>query len=117
MSAGTQWPRRGEIWWAFTPGQPDDPHQPRPVLVLSVDARNRATDDLIVIPIFSTGRLGPTRVPIAAGIGGVAHDSVLFCEEITTIDRDYLDMGPLGSRVPESLLAQVLLAVHHALVP
>jgi len=117
VSAGTRAPRRGEIWWAFTPGQPDDPHQPRPVLVLSVDARNHATDDLIVIPIFSSGRLGPTRVPIAAGIGGLAHDSVLFCEEITTIDRDYLDTGPLGPLVPESLLAQVLLAVHHALVP
>lgn len=117
MSAGARWPRRGEIWRAFTPGQPDDPHQSRPVLVFSVDARNRATDDLIVIPIFSTGRLGPTRVPIAAGIGGVAHDSILFCEEITTIDRDYLDAGPLGPRVPESMVAQVLLAVHHALIP
>jgi mRNA-degrading endonuclease toxin of MazEF toxin-antitoxin module len=117
VSAGTRAPRRGEIWWAFTPGQPDDPHQPWPVLVLSVDARNRATDDLIVIPLFSTGRLGPTRVPIAAGIGGVAHDSVLFCEEITTIDRDFLGPGPLGPVVPESLLAQVVLGVHHALVP
>ena len=72
MSAGPRWPRRGEIWRAFTPGQPDDLHQPCPVLVLSVDARNRVTDDLIVIPIFSTGRLGPTRVPIAARIGGGA---------------------------------------------
>jgi hypothetical protein len=47
----------------------------------------------------------------------VERDSVLFCEEITTIDRDYLDTGPLGPVVPESLLAQILLAVHHALVP
>jgi len=64
------------------------------VLVLSVDAHNRSTDNLIVIPLFSSGRLGPTRVPIAAGIRDVAHASVLFCEETTTIDRDYLDTGP-----------------------
>lgn len=111
------WPRRGEIWRAYTPVQPDDPHQSRPVLVISVDTRNRLTDDLIVIPIFSAGRLGPTRVPIAGGVGGLAHDSVLFCEAITTIDRDYLAAGPLGPAVPESLLDQVLLGVHNALVP
>ena len=111
------WPRRGEIWRAFTPGQPDDPHQPRPVLVISVDTRNRLTDDLIVVPIFSRGRLGLTRVPIPGGTGGLEHDSVRFCEEITTIDRDYLAEGPLGPPVPDTLLDQVLLAVHNALVP
>lgn len=117
MSSGAHWPRRGEIWWAFIPGQPDDPHQPRPVLIVSVDARNRSTDEAIVIPIFSAGRLGPTRIPIARGTGGLARDSVLFCEEITTIDHDYLDAGPLGPPVPDSLLDQVLLGVHNALVP
>lgn len=117
MRSEAGWPRRGEIWRAFTPGQPDDPHQPRPVLVISVDTRNRLTDDLIVIPIFSRGRLGPTRVPIDGGTGGLEHDSVLFCEEITTIDRDYLAAGPLGPPVPDTLLDQVLLAVHNALVP
>ena len=42
----------------YIPGQPDDPHQPRPALVISEDVRNRLTDDVIVVPIFSTGRLG-----------------------------------------------------------
>lgn len=117
MSAGARWPRRGELWRAYTPGRPDHPHQPRPVLVISVDTRNRLADDLVVIPIFSQGRLGPTRVPIAAGVGGLDHDSVLFCEEITTIDRDFLGAGPLGPPVPETLMDLVLLAIHHALVP
>lgn len=112
-----RWPRHGEIWRAYTPGQPDDPHQPRPVLIVSVNTRNRLTDDVIVVPIFSQGRLGPTRVPIAAGIGGLAHDSVLFCEEITTLDRDYLEAGPLGPPVTEELLDLVLLGIHNALVP
>ena len=108
-------PRRGEIWLVHTPGQPDDPHQPRPALVVSEDIRNRLTDDLVVVPIFSAGRLGPTRVPIAAGTGGIAHDSVLFCEEITTIDRDFLPAGPLGPLVTDSLLRQAPRAMRRAL--
>jgi hypothetical protein len=48
-------------------------------------------------------------------MGGVPHDSVLFCEEITTMHRDFLSDGPLGSPVPEELLEQVLRAVRRAL--
>ena len=117
MTSTERWPRRGELWWASTPGQPDDPHQPRPVLVVSVDTRNRLTDDLIVVPIFSTGRLGPTRVPIAAGSGGLPQDSVIFCEEVTTIDRDYLVAGPLGPPVPAVLLDRVIEGIGNAIVP
>jgi mRNA interferase MazF len=104
-------PRRGQIWYAYTPGQPDDHHQPRPTLVISEDIRNRRTDDVIVVPIFSGGRLGPTRVPIAAGVGGLAHDSVLFCEELAAIDRDFLRDGPFGPPVPPALLARVVAAI------
>jgi mRNA-degrading endonuclease toxin of MazEF toxin-antitoxin module len=108
-------PLRGEIWLAYTPGQPTDPHQPRPVLVISADVRNRNRDDVVVIPIFSRGRLGPTRVPLTAGSGGIDHDSVLFCEEITTIDRDFLADGPLGEPVPERILDHILRAVRRGL--
>ena len=104
-------PIRGDIWYAYTPGQPDDPHQPRPVLVISEDIRNRRADDLIVVPIFSGGRHGPTRVPIAAGMGGLTRNSMLFCEELATIDRDFLHDGPLGPSVPADLLEQVVAAI------
>lgn len=108
-------PRRGEIWSVYTPGQPRDPHQPRPALVISEDVRNRRADDVIVIPIFSTGRLGPTRVPIAAGVGGLRHASILFCEEVTTIHRDFLHRGPFGGQAPDPLMQAVLRAVRRAL--
>ena len=104
-------PRRGDIWYAYTPGQPDDSHQPRPALVISEDIRNRRADDLIIVPIFSAGRSGPTRVPIAAGIGGLRHASVLFREELATIDRDFLRDGPLGPAVPAALLERVVAAI------
>ena len=98
----------------YTPGQPDDPHQPRPALVVSEDVRNRLRDDLIVIPLFSRGTLGPTRVPVPARAGGLRTPGVLFCEEITTIDRDFLYRGPLGPRLPRLVLEAVMRAVRRA---
>lgn len=93
----------------------DDPHQPRPVLVVSTDARNRHADDAIVVPAFSGGVVGPTRVPIDAGVGGLSRASVLFCEEITTIDHDFFADGPLGAGVPEQILERVTRSVRRAL--
>jgi len=108
-------PRRGEVWLAYTPGQPTDPHQPRFVLVVSADVRNRARDHVMVVPIFSTGNLGPTRLVIPAEGTGLRYDSVLFCEELTTLDKGFLEEdGPRG-RVPAPLLEQVVLAVRRAL--
>ena len=94
---------------------PDDPHQPRPALVISENVRNRLRDDLIIVPLFSIGRLGPTRVPLRTGSGGLRNDSVEFCEEITTIDRDFLVRGPLGSPVSFGLLDAIVRAVRRAL--
>lgn len=107
--------RRGEVWLAFTPGQPNDPHQPRLALVVSEEIRNRRRDDVIVVPIFTRGRLGPTRIRLAAGIGGIAHDSVLFCEELTTLHEGFLSCGPLGGLVPRPLLERVVRAIRRAL--
>jgi len=99
----------------YTPGQPDDPHQPRPALVVSDDVRNRLRDDLIVVPLFSTGKSGPTRIALPSGAGGLRRPGLLFCEEITTIDRDFLWRGPLGPPVARPLLDAVVRAVRRAL--
>lgn len=107
--------RQGEIWMVMIPGQPHDPHQPRPALVVSENIRNRHTDDVIVVPLFSRGRLGPTRVPLSAGAGGIPHTSVLFCEELTTLDRSFLERGPLGPLVSDAILDHVRRAVRRAL--
>ena len=108
-------PHRGEIWYVYTPGQPDDPHQPRPALVVSEDVRNRIRDDLIVVPTFSRGRSGPTRVSVQAGTRGAPADGVLFCEEITTIDRDFLANGPIGPPLPRHRMDEVVRAIRRAI--
>jgi mRNA-degrading endonuclease toxin of MazEF toxin-antitoxin module len=107
-------PRRGEVWLAYTPGQPTDPHQPRFVLVVSADVRNRARDHVLVVPIFSTGNLGPTRLVIPSEGSGLRYDGVRFCEELTTIDKVFLEEGPRG-RVSQNLLDQFVIAVRRAL--
>ena len=108
-------PGRGEIWSVRIPGQPDDPHQPRPALVVSADVRNRLADDLMVVPIFSQGAEGPTHVPLARGAGGIKKDSVLFCEELMTLDRDFLSRGPWGDPVGVDVIDAVVRAVRRAL--
>jgi mRNA-degrading endonuclease toxin of MazEF toxin-antitoxin module len=109
-------PRRGEVWLANTPGQARAEHHPRFVLVVSADALNRNRDHVLVVPIFSTGSLGPTRWVIPAYGTGLRHDGVLFCEEVTTIDKPLFEpeVGPRG-RVDAALLDKVVLAVRHAL--
>lgn len=97
------------------PGQPDDPHQPRPALVVSSDVRNRIADDVMVVPIFSRGAAGPTHVQIERGTGGLKRDGVLFCEELTTLDREFLSRGPWGPTVPSDVLNAVVRAVRRAL--
>lgn len=98
----------------FTPGQPDDPHPPRPAVVVSEDVRNRMRDDLIVVPVFSEGQLGPTRVVLPGRSSGLRHNSVIFCEEITTIDRDFLARGPVGSLSPK-LMDTIVRSVRRAI--
>lgn len=110
-----QRPRRGEIWFVHTPGRPDDPHQPRPALVVSADIRNAVRDHSILVPIFSSGRSGPTRVALPAGIGGIDHDSVLFCDEITTLHHQLMGDRPLGPPVPGRVLKEVMKAIRRAL--
>jgi len=100
---------------AYMPGQPDDPDKPRPALVISEDVRNRLTDDVIVVPLFSAARPGPTRVSLASGAGGLRRPGVLLCEEIRTVDRDFLHRGPLGPRLSDPVLKAVIRAVRRAL--
>lgn len=82
---------------------------------MSENVRNRVTDDVIVVPIFSEGAAGPTRVALQRGVGGIRRDSMLFCEEITTLDRDFLARGPWGRTVDPEILSAVLRAVRRAL--
>ena len=83
--------------------------------MVSTDARNWNTDDAIVVPMFSDGPLGPTRVALDVGVGGLPHASVAFCDEVTTIDHEFFEDGPFGPRVAEDLMARVVRSIRRAL--
>lgn len=55
------------------------------------------------------------RVSLSAAAGGLRHPGVLFCEEIATIDRDFLSRGPLGPPLSSQVLNAVVRAVRRAL--
>ena len=70
---------------------------------------------MTAVPIFSAGRTGPTHVILSPEVGGIPHDGVLFCEELTTIIEDFLADGLAGRPVPDPLLQQVVRAIRRAI--
>jgi len=84
-------------------------------MVISTDVRNRLADDVTVIPIFSRGSIGPTHIQLAAGQGGLKRASVLFCEEVTTIERRFVARGPWGGQVEDDVLRAIVRAVRRAI--
>jgi len=80
------------------------------VLIVSADALNRNRDHVMVVPIFSTGNLGPTRLVIPADGTGLRQDGVLFCEELTyhLLYRWFLDMDLVEPGSIANLTASII---------
>ena len=84
---------RGDVYWATLAARSESEQAGRrPVIVVSRDAFNRAPGwrSVIVVPVstsVSQARRGPTAVPLPAGAGGLAQESVALCHQVTTLDR------------------------------
>ena len=98
-------PLRGCLYWVVIPGEPGEKR--RPALVISVDARNRLADDVLVIPASTTLRVAPTHVCLRKGTGGIRMDSVVKCEHITTLPKRLLSESALGGPLSAVLLEEV----------
>ena len=107
------YPERGHIYWINVPGEPGGKR--RPALVVSVDARNRLASDVMVVPASTTLRPSVTHVRLREGQGGVPLDSVLKCEQLTTIPKDRLLEGALGGPVSASVITAVEKAILRAI--
>ena len=53
----------------------------RPVLVVSLDIRNKLANDIIVVPLSTNLRLAPTHVLLQKGEGGLSKPSMAKCEQ------------------------------------
>src|ERR1022692_3130680 len=82
-------PRRGEIWFVKLHVDPPDKGL-RPVLIVSVDARNlhARADTVLAIPLStSIHRDTPTHVLLSAAETGLSADSAARAEDITVIRK------------------------------
>lgn len=109
-------PRRGEVWLlVVNPITPGDPHLPRPVVVISTNARNRAWDSVIVVPL-STGLQMPNQrfhKVLPAGQGGLDRDTHARCDLVSNLEKSCLDLarGPLGPEISDLFMWEIIRGV------
>lgn len=107
-------PRCGEIYLVKIPNQPSDSKE-RPALIVSLDIRNKLAGDVIAVPLSTNLREAPTHVLIPKGAGGLHHDSMAKCEQVTTLDKSFLLKGPFSGRIAEETLQEIHQAILNAL--
>ena len=82
-------PLRGEIW--FTQLHVDPPEKgKRPVLIVSMDGRNRheRADTALVIPLStSIHKISSVNVLLKAGETGLQSDSIALADNITVVPK------------------------------
>jgi mRNA interferase MazF len=85
-------PLRGEIWFVHLPNEPSDKGR-RPVVIVSLDARNRhqRADTVLVVPLTtSIHKDAPTHLLLPAGETGLQSDSAARAEDITVVRKQSL---------------------------
>jgi mRNA interferase MazF len=118
MMANISFPKNGEVWYVDLPNQPNDPQKPRTAIIVSTDGRNRTCGDVVVVPTASAEKfnLHPLyHVQIPAGEGGLLKDSIARCDQITTLDKNFLARGPLGERISLKFSWKIINAVRASL--
>ena len=91
------YPRRGEVCLFAMDKE-------RPGLVVSTEALNRFSRDVCIVPISKAEhRQFSLRPKLKAGQGGLAHDSWVKCDHVTTVEVSAAVFPALGILDRESL--------------
>lgn len=110
-------PQRGEIWYVKVPSDPPD-KDPRPVVVVSIEARNvhdRAST-VLVVPLSTTPAKMASHISLSPGETGLSEPSTLQCESITTVRKESLrEPREKLRRLPEGVIGKVAKGVLIAL--
>jgi mRNA-degrading endonuclease toxin of MazEF toxin-antitoxin module len=96
-------PRRGEVWLVEFP---DDPKS-RPALIVSPDVRNELANSVLAVPVTTNLRPAPTHVLLPAGQGGLVHDSMARCENVSYLHKSRLSRGPLAGGISPALMHEI----------
>jgi mRNA-degrading endonuclease toxin of MazEF toxin-antitoxin module len=102
-----------------------DPRHSRPVLVLTSDARNLdpRSPTVVGVPMTTSLKGGIFRVRIHKGIGGLQETSEVACEQIVQVPKENFipdrhgRVLPIGQRLDDALLEDVLAAVVRVISP
>src|ERR1700680_3394242 len=101
MAAALKPPLRGEIWFVQLPVDPPEKGR-RPVVIVSLDARNRheRADTVLVIPLSTSIHKAdhPTHLFLAAGETGLFEDSIAGGEDIRVVRKPNLAAPRSGLR-------------------
>jgi mRNA-degrading endonuclease toxin of MazEF toxin-antitoxin module len=84
-------PSRGEIWYVKLPTDPTE-KAARPVIIVSLDARNRhpGASTVLVAPLTgSVEKDFDTHIRLSPGETGL-HASSIRCEDITVVKKEFL---------------------------
>jgi mRNA interferase MazF len=96
-------PRRGEIWLVDFP----DDAKARPALIVSPDARNQFANSVLGVPITTNLRGAPTHFLLPAGQGGLSHDSMARCENMSYLHKSRLRRGSFAGTVSPALMGEI----------
>jgi mRNA interferase MazF len=101
-------PSRGEIWLAdLNPIRGHEQAGTRPVLIVSTDIFNHRPAGLVfVLPLTRTDRRIPAHIPLDPPEGGVSSRSLILCDALRSISKDWLSGTPWG-RVSAATLYRV----------
>jgi mRNA interferase MazF len=92
LSVPSRLPLRGQIWFTKFDTDPPDKGK-RPVIIVSMDARNRheRAETVLVVPLTtSVHKDMPTHVVLSAGETGLQSDSAARVEDITVVRKTSL---------------------------
>jgi mRNA interferase MazF len=112
-------PARGEIWLVQLPVDPPEKGR-RPVVIVSLDARNRheRANSVLVVPLSTSIHKAehPTHLFLSAGESGLSEDSIARAEDITTVRKSTLveprsRLRPLSHRRVCELAGMVRIAM------
>jgi mRNA-degrading endonuclease toxin of MazEF toxin-antitoxin module len=84
-------PRRGEVWFVRMPSDPSD-KSARPVVVVSLDARNQhpRASTVLVVPLSTRLRELDTHIRMEPGETGLVGACEAQAENITTLRKESL---------------------------
>jgi mRNA-degrading endonuclease toxin of MazEF toxin-antitoxin module len=89
MPSTPRTPLRGEIWFVQLPMDPPEKGR-RPVVIVSLDVRNRheRADTVLVVPLTtSIHKPAPTHILLLAGETGLQEDSAARAEDVTVVRK------------------------------